>query len=121
MCCLFSVLTAATSTYSQSRLTRTLGLDRSLILTTVTVYNKQGGLAADLNKAAFTLFDNQEAQEITYFTNEDQPIWLGLVVDGIDPRGEKQPDRTIKLIAEALGSFFDKSNRANEYFPHRIP
>jgi hypothetical protein len=78
--------------------------------------NKQRGLVADLNKSAFTLYDNKEAQEITYFNNQDQPISLGIVADGIDPRDERQPKRTINMIAEALSSFFEKSNKSNEYF-----
>jgi VWFA-related protein len=113
---LLTAVFVALGTYAQNDSSGRPSQSTDLILTNVTVHNKQGGLVADLNKSAFTLYDNKEAQEITYFNSEDQPISLGIVADGVDPLDERQPGRTASMIADALGSFFEKSNKSNEYF-----
>jgi hypothetical protein len=85
LCCLLSAVIAVSSAYSQIDSFRKLNQNSRLILTNVTVHDKQRALAIELNKSAFALYDNKEAQEITYFNNEDQPISLDIIADGIDP------------------------------------
>ena len=109
-------LVAALITYPQPRDLQQRNENHDLILTIISVYNDQGGLIADLNKSVFTIYDNKEAQDVSYFNNEDQPISIGIVVDGTTPREEIRGVRTLNVIAEALTSFFDKSNKLNQYF-----
>src|SRR2546429_8813884 len=67
-------LVAALITYPQPRDLQQRNENHDLILTIISVYNDQGGVIADLNKSVFTIYDNKEAQDVSYFNNEDQPI-----------------------------------------------
>ncbi len=73
-------LVAALITYPQPRDLQQRNENHDLIPITVSVYNEQGGLIADLNKSVFAIYDNKEVQDISYFNNEDQPISIGLDV-----------------------------------------
>src|SRR5262245_6310400 len=60
--------------------------DRSIILThtdlinlTVTVTDTYGRYVSGLSKSAFAVFDNKQQQEITYFSDDDSPVSVGVI------------------------------------------
>ncbi len=62
------------------------GADRVLINTdlisfNVTVMDQYGRFVTGLSQSAFAVFDDKQAQEITFFSDEDAPVSLGIVFD----------------------------------------
>src|SRR6476646_10451317 len=52
-----------------------------LVVLPVVVTDKQGKFVSDLTTGQFTVFDNGRRMPIEFFTNEDTPVTIGLVVD----------------------------------------
>lgn len=52
-----------------------------LVTLAVTVVDRRGRAVAGLGPAHFTIYDNGERQSIQFFTNEDLPATIGLVID----------------------------------------
>jgi VWFA-related protein len=52
-----------------------------LVVLPVTVTDKQGRLISDLQRDAFVVYDNDRRQEIAFFTQEDTPVSVALVID----------------------------------------
>jgi Ca-activated chloride channel family protein len=78
----------------------------------VTVTDKYGRFVSGLSKKNFTVFDDEREQEITYFSDEDAPISIGIVFDATGSMsGEK-----IGLAMSALKHFIDSSHPQDEYF-----
>ncbi|HYH85509.1 MAG TPA: VWA domain-containing protein, partial [Pyrinomonadaceae bacterium] len=83
-----------------------------LITLTVTVTDTYGRFVTGLGKNAFTLFDDKAQQEITFFSDEDAPVSLGVV---FDVSGSMSGDK-INKAREALSKFIDTSHTRDEYF-----
>jgi Ca-activated chloride channel family protein len=83
-----------------------------LITMTVTVTDTYGRFVTGLGKNAFTLFDDKSQQEITFFSDEDAPVSLGVV---FDVSGSMGGDK-INKAREALAKFIDTSHARDEYF-----
>jgi Ca-activated chloride channel family protein len=83
-----------------------------LITMTVTVTDTYGRFVTGLGKNAFTLFDDKAQQEITFFSDEDAPVSLGVV---FDVSGSMGGDK-INKAREALAKFIDTSHTRDEYF-----
>jgi Ca-activated chloride channel family protein len=65
-----------------------------------------------LNKSAFTIIDENEEQEITFFSDSDAPVSIGIVFDISDSMsGEK-----IAKARKALERFLNTSHPMDEYF-----
>jgi Ca-activated chloride channel family protein len=104
-----------TSQGTQRNLNR--GDDRVLINTdlisfNVTVMDQYGRFVTGLSRSAFTIFDDKQAQEITFFSDEDAPVSLGIV---FDLTGSMSGDK-VKRAKEALEHFFQTSREGDEYF-----
>src|SRR6185295_17125421 len=52
-----------------------------LITLTVTVTDTYGRYVSGLSKGAFAVFDNKTQQEITYFSDDDSPVSVGVIFD----------------------------------------
>ena len=52
-----------------------------LVTVNVAILNKQGKFVTGLKKEQFEIFDNQEKQQIAYFSGEDAPVSYGIVYD----------------------------------------
>jgi VWFA-related protein len=52
-----------------------------LVVVPVTVTDKQGRLLNDLERDAFVVYDNDHRQEVAFFTHEDTPVSVALVID----------------------------------------
>jgi Ca-activated chloride channel family protein len=83
-----------------------------LITLTVTVTDTYGRFVTGLGKNAFTIFDDKTQQEISFFSDEDAPVSLGVV---FDVSGSMGGDK-ISRAREALSKFVDTSHARDEYF-----
>jgi len=82
-----------------------------LVVLDVSVKDKQGGFVSGLNKDDFRVFENGKLQTITQFSNKDQPVTVGLVVDNSGSMAPKRP----QVVTAAL-VFVGASNPLDEMF-----
>jgi len=54
---------------------------KDLVILPVTVTGKDGLFVPDLSADRFTVFDNGRTQPIAFFSSEDSPVAIGLVID----------------------------------------
>ncbi len=90
----------------------TVVTNSDLITMTVTVTDTYGRFVTGLNKNAFAVFDDKEQQNISFFSDEDAPVSLGVV---FDVSGSMNGDK-ISRAREALGKFIETSHSGDEYF-----
>jgi Ca-activated chloride channel family protein len=83
-----------------------------LITLTVTVTDTYGRFVTGLGKNAFSIYDDKSEQEISFFSDEDAPVSLGVV---FDVSGSMGGDK-ISRAREALSKFIDTSHARDEYF-----
>jgi Ca-activated chloride channel family protein len=87
-------------------------VNTDLITLTVTVTDSYGRYVAGLDKNAFTVLDDKAPQEISFFSDEDAPVSVGIV---FDVSGSMGGDK-IKNAREALSRFIETSHEMDEYF-----
>jgi Ca-activated chloride channel family protein len=83
-----------------------------LITFTVTVTDTYGRYVSGLGKSAFTVLDEKKPQEITYFSDDDAPVSVGVI---FDVSGSMSGDK-IKRSRDALSKFIQTSHNMDEYF-----
>lgn len=83
-----------------------------LITVTVTVTDTYGRYVSGLGKGAFTVLDEKKQQEITFFSDDDAPVSVGVI---FDVSGSMSGDK-IKRAREALSKFVQTSHNSDEYF-----
>lgn len=83
-----------------------------LITVTVTVTDTYGRYVSGLGKNAFTVLDEKKPQEITFFSDDDAPVSVGIL---FDVSGSMSGDK-IKRAREALSKFVQTSHNSDEYF-----
>jgi Ca-activated chloride channel homolog len=83
-----------------------------LITFTVTVTDTYGRYVSGLGKSAFTVLDEKKPQEITFFSDDDAPVSVGVL---FDVSGSMSGDK-IKRAREALAKFIQTSHNSDEYF-----
>jgi Ca-activated chloride channel family protein len=93
-------------------LTGPLIVNTDLITFTVTVTDTYGRFVSGLNKSAFTVLDEKKPQEITYFSDDDSPVSVGVI---FDVSGSMSGDK-VKRARDALGKFIQTSHNSDEYF-----
>lgn len=71
------------------------------------VHDKDGRLVADLSREQFAVYDNGRRQDIAFFTNEDTPVTVGLVIDDSGSMASKLPYVRIATLAFARKSHPD--------------
>jgi Ca-activated chloride channel family protein len=82
-----------------------------LVLVPVTVTDSLNRPVTGLNKEDFALLEGDKAQDIRYFSSEDAPISIGVLLDISRSMTDK-----IGLARTALAEFFDTSNPQDDYF-----
>ena len=83
-----------------------------LVTLTLTVMDVYGRYVTGLPKSAFTIIDNNKEQEVTFFSDSDTPISVGILFDvSGSMSGEK-----IKKARTALQRFIASSHPSDEYF-----
>ena len=90
-------------------------VNTDLITLTVTVTDTYGRYVSGLSKKAFTILDEKQPQEITFFSDDDSPVSVGVIFDvSGSMSGEK-----IKNAREALSGSFDQS-QFRRVFPNAL-
>lgn len=87
-------------------------VNTDLITLTVTVTDTYGRFVSGLNKNAFTVLDEKKPQEITFFSDDDSPVSVGVL---FDVSGSMSGDK-IKRARDALSKFIQTSHNSDEYF-----
>ncbi len=92
--------------------TKPISVKTDLVTLTLTVTDLYGRFVSGLTKNAFTVFDGGEEQEITFFSDTDAPISIGILFDvSGSMSGEK-----IGKAKKALERFINTSHPSDEYF-----
>ncbi|MCS6874385.1 MAG: VWA domain-containing protein [Pyrinomonadaceae bacterium] len=97
--------------YSQNE-ERPVRVTTDLVTITLTVTDPYGRYVSGLKKHAFTIYDEGEEQEISFFSNADAPVSIGILFDiSGSMSGEK-----IQRARKALERFVSISHPMDEYF-----
>ena len=91
---------------------RSVITNTDLITLTVTVTDTYGRYVSGLSKGAFAVFDNKQQQEITFFSDDDSPVSVGVI---FDVSGSMSGDK-VKRARDALSKFIQTSHDSDEYF-----
>lgn len=120
ICLLFALLISAAAVSAQQAQPTPPEQDPSapvriktdLVTLTLTVTDVYGRYVMGLGKNAFTVLDNNQEQEITFFSDTDAPVSLGVLFDvSGSMSGEK-----IQKARKALSRFINTSHPNDEYF-----
>lgn len=85
--------------------------DVDLVRLPVSVLDKQGNFVPGLPEKNFRVFENGQRQQIAFFSNEDIPVTVGLVIDNSGSMRSKRA----RVNAAAL-TFAETSNPQDEMF-----
>jgi Ca-activated chloride channel homolog len=83
-----------------------------LVSFTVTVTDIYGRFVSGLGKNAFSIFDDKAQQDITFFSDEDSPVSVGIL---FDVSGSMSGDK-VRRARDALAHFVQTSHDRDEYF-----
>jgi Ca-activated chloride channel family protein len=88
-----------------------LKVDVDLVLATVTVTNRDGRYVTGLEKENFKITEDKVAQEVVYFSSEDIPLSVGIILDVSGSMKDK-----LKTAIEAAITFMKSGSPDDEYF-----
>ena len=89
-----------------------IAISTNLVSLQVSVTDKEGRFAAGLDRGAFAVYEDGVRQEISFFSEHDEPAAVGIVLDiSASMTGAK-----IELAREALRRFIQTSHEEDEYF-----
>lgn len=91
---------------------RPLKVKTDLVTLTLTVTDLYGRYVSGLNKSAFTITDNNQEQDIQFFSDSDAPVSVGIL---FDVSGSMSGEKIIKA-QKALSRFIMTSHPSDEYF-----
>jgi Ca-activated chloride channel homolog len=105
----------APSTAQKSKLnvptTKRLRADVDLVLVPVTVTDSLNRPVIDLEKDNFRVYEDDNQQNIRFFSKEDAPISVGVILDySLSMSNKFEAERT------AVAEFFKNANPADDYF-----
>lgn len=83
-----------------------------LVTLTLTVTDLYGRYVSGLTKKSFNVFDNNQEQEITFFSDSDAPVSIGIIFD----RSGSMSGEKIAKARRALERFVNTSHPSDEYF-----
>ena len=87
-------------------------VNTDLVTLNVTVTDSFNRFVSGLKKNAFTIYDNDQAQEIEFFSDEDAPVSVGIV---FDVSGSMSGEKIVRA-RQALSRFIQTSHPMDEYF-----
>jgi len=96
---------------SASRRPRPLHVDVDLVMVPVTVSDSMNHTVTSLKKEDFALYEGDKQQEIRYFSTEDDPISVAILLDV-----SKSMSNKIDTERAAIVEFFNNANSQDEYF-----
>ena len=106
---LASLVAAASPAQRTDAPVLTIGTD--LVTLTVTVVDRRGALVTGLRPEHFRVYDNGDPQTIQFFTSDDLPATIGLVIDSsASMRGRREHMTT------AAAAFIDMRRPLDEFF-----
>jgi Ca-activated chloride channel homolog len=91
--------------------TKPFRVDVDLVLVPVTVTDTMNHAITGLQKQNFTLYQHDQPQEIRYFSVEDGPISVGLILDV-----SKSMSNKVGTEGLAVADFFRNANPQDDYF-----
>ncbi len=91
--------------------TRPLRADVDVVLVPVTVTDEKNRPVLGLSKEQFQVYEEDQPQHIRYFSSEDTPISIGVLLDLSNSMKNKA-----EVAKEALGEFFKTANPEDDYF-----
>ncbi len=91
--------------------TKPIRSDVNVVLVPVTVTDAKNRPVLTLQKDKFLLYEGEQLQNIQYFSTDDGPISIGILLDL-----SKSMSNKIDLAREALGEFFKTANPEDDYF-----
>jgi VWFA-related protein len=100
---LAAILFAATI-YAQENSVTTFRTESNLVSLNVSVFDKAGHIVKGLPQSAFTVYEDDQKQELKVFRQEDVPIALGLVIDASTSMVNKRDRVDSAAIAMAKAS-----------------
>jgi len=89
----------------------TLRVSADLVLVPITVTDELNHPQTNLGRGNFTVFEGHQAQEIRYFSSEDSPVSVGLLLDVSRSMQDK-----IDTERSAVDQFFKNANPQDDYF-----
>jgi|SRR5436190_1768580 len=107
-----SFIRAQTPTQTPDDPDRPVKVKTDLVTLTLTVTDAAGRLMSGLNKSAFTVTDNNQVQDIQFFSDSDAPVSVGIL---FDVSGSMGGDKILKA-QKALARFIATSHPSDEYF-----
>src|ERR1051326_5280787 len=109
-------------------------VNTNLVVLHATVQDSKGALVSGLEKDSFHVFEDGALQQIKYFSHEDIPVTVGLVIDNSGSMRRKRAEVIAAALAFALSSNpqdqmfvvnFNEQVRfalpANELFTDQVP
>jgi Ca-activated chloride channel family protein len=117
--CVFTVLTCAFSAQPRPQSPQqapevsphSSDVDVDLVLATVTVTDRNGRYVTGLEKENFKLAEDKVPQDISYFSSEDIPLSVGIILDVSGSMKDK-----LKTAVEAAITFMKGGSPDDEYF-----
>jgi len=108
-----SLSRAATNSFGGPGQARTTALRVSvdLVLIPVTVTDALNHPQPNLARESFKVYEGDQAQQVRYFSTEDSPISIGLLVDVSKSMQDK-----IETERSAIDQFFKNANPEDDYF-----
>lgn len=91
---------------------RPVRIKTDLVTLTLTVTDLYGRYVSGLTENNFTIYDNNKEQEITFFSDSDAPVSVGIL---FDVSGSMSGDK-INKARTALERFINSSHPSDEYF-----
>jgi len=89
----------------------TISVNVDVVILHATTQDRHGNLVSGLGKTNFRIYEDGVLQTIKYFSHEDIPVTVGLVIDNSGSMGSKRAD----VIAAAL-AFARSSNPQDQMF-----
>lgn len=102
---------ARTSDAGSQNTVKPIRRDIDLVLVPVTVVDAANHPVTSLDKQNFALYEADEEQALQYFSKEDSPISVGVLLDLSFSMKDK-----IDTARQALHQFFENSNPYDDYF-----
>src|SRR5882762_10184529 len=78
---LIIALTIAVTQLSAQQPAPNFSSESQVVVLHVAVRDKKGGYVSGLAQDAFHVFENKQAQPISFFSSQDAPVTVGLLID----------------------------------------
>jgi len=86
-------------------------VNSSLVLVPVTITDAMNRVVTGLEQANFEVLENKQRQEIQHFSNEDEPVSLGIIFDA-----STSMDNKLEWARDAVKKLLDTANPNDEFF-----